>query len=105
MLVLFKDITGLGLIILSAFFFSAGTFGLLRFPDLYTRIHAPTKADNLGLGLLILAFAIQADSVFTFFKLLIIWPLAQIASSASAQLIMSYKYETQKEKETRTNKD
>ena len=31
-----------------AFFFLAGTVGLLRFPDLLTRLHALTKADNLG---------------------------------------------------------
>ena len=34
-----------------AFFFLAGTVGLLRFPDTLTRLHALTKADNLGLGL------------------------------------------------------
>ena len=33
------------------FFFLAGTVGLLRFPDALSRLHALTKADNLGLGL------------------------------------------------------
>ena len=33
-----------------AFFFLAGTVGLLRFPDALSRLHALTKADNLGLG-------------------------------------------------------
>ena len=37
-----------------AFFFLAGTVGLLRFPDTLTRLHALTKADNLGLGLIVL---------------------------------------------------
>jgi monovalent cation/proton antiporter MnhG/PhaG subunit len=36
------------------FFFLAGTVGLLRFPDTLTRLHALTKADNLGLGLIML---------------------------------------------------
>jgi len=36
----------------SGFFFLAGTVGLLRFPDVHSRLHALTKADNLGLGLL-----------------------------------------------------
>ena len=36
------------------FFFLAGTVGLLRFPDTLTRLHALTKADNLGLGLVVL---------------------------------------------------
>ena len=34
-----------------ALFFLAGTVGLLRFPDSLSRLHALTKADNLGLGL------------------------------------------------------
>ncbi len=32
-------------------FFITGTLGLLRFPDVFCRLHALTKADNLGLGL------------------------------------------------------
>ena len=31
-------------------FFMAGTVGLLRFPDSLSRLHALTKADNLGLA-------------------------------------------------------
>ena len=39
---------------LGVFFFLAGTVGLLRFPDVYTRLHALAKVDNLGLGFLLL---------------------------------------------------
>ena len=38
----------------------AGTVGLLRFPDPLSRLHALTKADNLGLGLIVLAIAWSA---------------------------------------------
>jgi hypothetical protein len=31
-------------------FFVAGSIGLLRLPDVYSRLHALTKADNLGLA-------------------------------------------------------
>ncbi len=44
-----------------AFFFLAGTVGLLRFPDALSRLHALTKADNLGLGLVVLGLLFQAD--------------------------------------------
>jgi multicomponent Na+:H+ antiporter subunit G len=37
-------------VLAGAFFFLAGTVGLLRFPDTLTRLHALTKADNLGLA-------------------------------------------------------
>ena len=40
------------------FFFVAGTIGLLRFPDLYSRLHALTKADNAGLGLTVVPWII-----------------------------------------------
>ena len=49
-----------GLVLAGAFFFLAGTVGLLRFPDVYNRLHALTKADNLGLGLVVAGLAIQA---------------------------------------------
>ena len=40
-------------------FFLAGTVGLLRFPDTLTRLHSLTKADNLGLGLIMLGLLPQ----------------------------------------------
>ena len=43
-----------------ALFFLAGTVGLLRFPDSLSRLHALTKADNLGLGLVVLGLLPQA---------------------------------------------
>ena len=59
-----------------AFFFLAGTVGLLRFPDTLTRLHALTKADNLGLGLVVLGLLPQAGSLRIAFKLVCIWLLA-----------------------------
>ena len=58
-----------------AVFFLAGTAGLLRFPDALTRLHALTKADNLGLGLVVLGLLPQVDSVSAGLKLLCIWVL------------------------------
>lgn len=63
-------------------FFLAGTIGLLRFPDIYTRLHALAKADNLGLGCILAGLALQADSPAVALKLLAIWPLALIAAAA-----------------------
>ena len=50
------------LLLAGAGFFLAGTVGLLRFPDVYTRLHALTKADNVGLGLIIAGLVLQAES-------------------------------------------
>ena len=69
------------------FFFVAGTVGLLRFPDTLTRLHALTKADNLGLGLVVLGLLPQVNGVFAALKLLAIWALVLFSSAAASQLI------------------
>ena len=78
---------GIAVMILGLPFFLSGTVGLLRFPDIYTRLHAQTKADNVGLGLIILGLAIQAENWLIIAKLLFIWILVLIASSASCHLV------------------
>lgn len=72
---------------LGIFFFFAGTVGLLRFPDTYTRIHALTKADNLGLGLTIFGLMLQTESWAVVLKLLLIWLLALPASATACHLL------------------
>ncbi len=70
-----------------AIFFLAGTTGLLRFPDAFTRLHALTKADNLGLGLVVLGLLPQVDSVSAGLKLLCIWGLVLLSGATASQLI------------------
>jgi len=77
----------IALILAGAFFFLAGTAGLLRFPDALSRLHALTKADNLGLGLIILGLMIQDATVGGIARLLIIWLLALLAGSSSCYLL------------------
>ena len=45
---------------LGAFLFFASAIGLLRLPDFYTRIHAPTKAATLGVALLCLSSTVRS---------------------------------------------
>jgi multicomponent Na+:H+ antiporter subunit G len=70
-----------------AFFFMAGTVGLLRFPDALTRLHALTKADNLGLGLIVLGLLPQATGLIAALKLITVWLLVQLAGATVSQLI------------------
>ncbi|WP_188206234.1 monovalent cation/H(+) antiporter subunit G [Alkalibacillus aidingensis] len=45
------------LLLLGAFFTLSGSLGILRFPDVYSRLHAATKAATLGVaGILLGAF-------------------------------------------------
>lgn len=70
-----------------AIFFLAGTVGLLRFPDAYTRLHALTKADNLGLGLVVLGLLPQVSGVAGMLKLIAIWLLVLLSGAVASQLI------------------
>jgi multicomponent K+:H+ antiporter subunit G len=42
-------------LLFGAFFVLVGSIGLLRLPDFYSRLHAPTKATTLGVGAMLLA--------------------------------------------------
>lgn len=68
-------------------FFLVGTAGLLRFPDVYSRLHALTKVDNLGLGFVVLGLMPQAETGSVVLKLLLIWILALGASATICHLI------------------
>jgi multicomponent Na+:H+ antiporter subunit G len=70
-----------------AFFYMAGTVGLLRFPDTLTRLHALTKADNLGLGLVVLGLLPQVDGLLSGLKLVSVWLLVQLSGAIVAQLV------------------
>lgn len=81
------DIVTIVLLLAGTTFFIAGTVGLLRFPDLFTRIHALTKADNVGLGLILFALVPQAASVWAALKLILIWLLVLFASASAGHLV------------------
>lgn len=72
---------------MGAFFFLAGTVGLLRFPDTLTRLHALTKADNMGLGLVVLGLLPRAGGLNAGFKLIAVWLLVLVSASVVSQLI------------------
>lgn len=81
------NLLSIALVLAGAFFFLAGTVGVLRFPDVYTRLHALTKADNLGLGLVAAGLAVQAEAPSAALKLALIWFLVLPAGSTAAHLV------------------
>lgn len=64
MLELTNYISGAFLIV-GAFFSLTATIGVLRFPDLYTRLHAAAKAGPVGAGFVLLAVALAAFDAAT----------------------------------------
>jgi monovalent cation/proton antiporter, MnhG/PhaG subunit len=50
-----------GLLLLAGGLFAlVGALGILRFPDLYTRMHAASKAGTLGSGFVLIAVAVAS---------------------------------------------
>lgn len=81
------DTISIVLIAMGCFFFIAGSVGMLRLPDAFARLHATTKADNVGLGLVVMGLLLQADSLFVAAKLILIWLLVVLASATACHLI------------------
>ncbi len=81
------DLLTYGLVVMGAFFFVAGTAGVLRFPDVYCRLHAVTKADNLGLGFVALGLALQAPDWAARVQILLTWLLVLAAAATVCHLL------------------
>jgi len=82
------------LLLAGVFFFAVAVIGILRLPDFYTRLHAASKCDTLGLMLILLAiilYTLQQDLSFANFlvslKLLAILGFVFVASPTAANAI------------------
>lgn len=83
------DVLGVVFCAAGTLFFLAGSIGVVRFPDVYSRLHALAKADSLGLGLIATGVALQSGSWWIGFKVILIWLLALVAAAATSCLIAS----------------
>ena len=81
------ELLGFSLWIAAIPFYLGGSIGLLRFPDIYTRLHALTKADNLGLGLVVAGSILISAEWTVAIKLILIWLAVLLASTVSCYLI------------------
>jgi multicomponent Na+:H+ antiporter subunit G len=68
-------------------FFLAGSVGILRFPNVFCRLHALTKADNVGLGLIVFGVLPQVASIFDAFQIILIWLLVMVAGAVGCYLV------------------
>jgi multicomponent Na+:H+ antiporter subunit G len=66
---LFIEVASWALILLGSFFTVVGAFGLVRMPEVFTRMHAASVTDTLGVGFLILGMGLQAGLSLVTLKL------------------------------------
>ena len=77
-------------LIFGAFFMLVGSIGMVRLPDLFMRLHAPTKSSTLGLGSFLIAAMIfgATQGRFGFAELLItlfVFITAPVSANLMAQ--------------------
>ena len=78
------DILSWAFIILGTFSLITGAVGVLRLPDVYTRMHAASITDTLGAGSIILGLMLQAGPTLVAAKLLLILVFIFFTSPASS---------------------
>ncbi len=74
------------------FFFLIGVIGLLRLPDAYSRMHATTKCDTLGAGLILFALMLYAGFTPAGFKLLLLIVFIWLTNPTAAHVIARAAY-------------
>jgi multicomponent Na+:H+ antiporter subunit G len=91
------DLASWALILAGSFFTMAGALGLVRMPDIFTRMHAASVTDTAGAGLLILGMVLQAGISLTALKLGILMALlfftGPVVTHALAQTCLHEKIE------------
>lgn len=75
-----------------AFFFFVGTTGLIRMPDVYCRMHATTKCDTLGAGLILTGLIIFNGFSMISLKLLLILIFIWLTNPTAAHIIAKAEY-------------
>lgn len=78
------------------FFFTAGTVGLLRFPDVFSRMHATTKCDTLGAGLILLGLVFMPGGIYLRLKLLLVIAFLWLTNPTAAHYMSRAVYRSNK---------
>lgn len=86
---LIREWLGGGLVVAGAIFMLVGAVGLLRLPDIFTRIHAASVADTLGAGAILVGLMLIAGptlaAVKLFFLVLFFGLMTPVATHALAR--------------------
>ncbi len=91
------DVLSWVFIVAGLFFIVVGGIGLIRLPDVYTRLHAAGMTDTMGAGLLLIGLSFQAGLTLVTVRLLMIWAFllftSPIATHALARAALHGKVE------------
>jgi multicomponent Na+:H+ antiporter subunit G len=80
-------IAGTVLLVAGSVFAALGALGVLRFPDLYTRLHAASKTGPLGGGLILLGAGLITGDPWTIVRTIVGLVFLLLVSPVSAHLL------------------
>lgn len=96
MIDLILDIVSIILIVLGLFFNLVGVIGLLRMPDAFCRIHATTKCDTMGAGLIFIGLIVWQGLTIISLNLIIILIFIWLTNPTAAHYIAKSEFENMK---------
>jgi multicomponent Na+:H+ antiporter subunit G len=76
------------------FFLAVSSLGVLRLPDLFTRVHAAGKADTLGVGLVMVGLALHHGLQLDSFKMLLIPVFVALANPVATHALVRAAWRT-----------
>ena len=82
------------LLLAGLFFFIVGTVGLLRMPDVYTRMHATTKCETLGVSLIMTGIVLGEGFSWLALKLALIVVFIWLTTPTAAHAIARAAFDT-----------
>lgn len=89
---LFVHILSTIMLLIGSFFFLVGTIGLIRMPDVYSKMHATTKCDTLGAGFIMAGLMLLTGFIGVTIKLLLIIVFIWLTNPTAAHIIAKANY-------------
>lgn len=87
------EVVGLVLLVVGTAFTLIAALGLLRLPDSFCRLHAVTKADTLGFGLIVLGLIVRDPHWHAAGQMLLVWLLIMASGATACQLLARYQHQ------------
>ncbi len=88
----FKEIIISGLLLGGLFFLAVGALGLIRLPDVFTRMHATGKCDTLGAGMILAAMFLLVPGLTDKVKIVLMGALIATINPVMTHLIALVTY-------------
>ncbi len=92
MVELLREIIICGLLLGGLFFLAVGALGLIRLPDVFTRMHATGKCDTLGAGMILAAMFLLVPGLTDKVKIALMGFLIATINPVMAHLIALVTY-------------